>query len=236
MKGPWLRRTAGLCAGAASVALVVAAANPDAIPICARAKAWVTANRANLPSTLREISRYPIAYRKAIFVAQTRDIREALWKEQFDHFLLPASPLTESQRNVVRDVRSRVSFYVGGEEGKAAAKQLKPRILAAFGQELGTAVFARLGPPDSASSIVLQEPPRVFQASMVPFVSAAMFRTAYVRLRHLGAGKLHPECSCSTSDPWCGYLDCHYGGNGTCDTSSSGCGIMLLYGCDGTCY
>src|SRR6185503_19264456 len=54
-----------------------------------------------LPSSLTAIAEFPKAYRKEIFLALNLEQKQALWKEQLETYLLPASSLNEVQRRMV---------------------------------------------------------------------------------------------------------------------------------------
>ena len=62
---------------------------------CRTIGSWVREHRHSLPRTLAELSRFPMAWRRAIVPALPFDDRVALWREHLATFLEPASGLAD---------------------------------------------------------------------------------------------------------------------------------------------
>src|SRR5258708_1707670 len=130
---------------------------------CAAAKRWVEENAATLPSTLSEISRHRLAYRKAIFVALPRETKLSLWHEQLRYY--STSPrLTDEQRAFVAELDSQLDDIYGPEH-KAVHKVLATRARSLLGVSLAREVMANLGVGTPETAVV--------QARVTPFGDCA---------------------------------------------------------------
>lgn len=230
MKALWQRRVAGAVFGFGALMGLVAAA-PSALPICARAKAWVEENRESLPRTLAELSKYPLSYRKAIYAAHSQPVRVNLWREHFQA-VLSQQALSDSQRAVVTFALANAHRYVAGERSKSAVKELEAQVRATFSEALGSEVFGTLGPPDA---IAAKEPAPVYTAAMVPLAGRSLYSLTAARINSWRGKPAHPDCECSVESSWCGALTCHRASSSTCELNN-GCGTVFAYPCDGICY
>lgn len=119
-------------------------------PECVVALRWAEAHRGELPTTLREYSRYPEVYRKAMYQVLSPAARQALWREQYEGYLRPGQPLNDAQRSAVREVITKLPALTAATPDRAEAERLRTRFAPLFDRELFKAVFYRLGPADAA--------------------------------------------------------------------------------------
>lgn len=181
-------------------------------PLCQVAADWAKDHRGTLPTSLAEISKYDMFYRKAIYHELSFPQRRELWREHLSGFLRPDVKLTDEQRSMVEYTVDHLETLVVPEaEAKKAhaAAGLEPTHLeSVFGDSLAHAIFATLGPED---------PPRL----AIPKDSTT-------------SGKPLDPCTCSTGSDWCTGIwnTCI---SVLCGMTDSGCGTLWCWACVGQC-
>ena len=110
--------------------------------------AWVERHKDDLPTTLAELARYPIPFRKAIVAVVEPEIRVSLWREHLAGFLSPESGLTAEQQALVRDAIDELPGMVGvvAADGRSRARALEERARELLTREQGAQMFGTLGP------------------------------------------------------------------------------------------
>lgn len=128
--------------------------NPDA---CAydTVLAWVKARRDRLPTTLAELARYPMAYRRVIVGAVSSPVRVHLWQEHLESFLSPVSPLTQQQQAFVRECRDTVHRIFTEPVDREALHAWGERGRRILGPEQALRILATLGPPEPPGGLPL---------------------------------------------------------------------------------
>jgi len=115
-------------------------------PECVVAARWVRAHRGELPTTLREISRYSILYRRAIYDALPPATRQALWREQMEGFLRPDQPFTPAQRAAIRESMALLPALTTAHPDRATGDRLRDHLKTLFDPPTYRRVFGTLGP------------------------------------------------------------------------------------------
>lgn len=115
-------------------------------PECVVAARWVAAHRAELPTTLGQISRYPILYRRAIYDVLPPATRQALWREHLQGFLAPGQPLNEAQRAAVRESIERLPAFTAAHPDRAVTDPWRDHLKTLFDVPTYRRVFGTLGP------------------------------------------------------------------------------------------
>jgi hypothetical protein len=169
------------------------------------ARDWVAANRAALPDTYATFAKYPLTFRREIFVASAPEVRSRLWTTHLDQFRAARPSLTPKQHKVLDDARALVAQHEIWEPERAAdttrLSALRTAAIEAFSEPEAYAAIATLGPAPAA------------------------------RTQRATTGTTD-TCPCATTDGWCGDLHCY---PGNCDYRPSGCGTVWVEPCDGTC-
>ncbi|MGA5207033.1 bacteriocin fulvocin C-related protein [Streptomyces variegatus] len=177
------------------------------------ARSWVAAHRNTLPRTYAAIAPLPSAVRQAVLVELSPAERSRAWTEHLKRFQAAHPALTAQQKRVVKealDLASSEATFVGGEP--PSGSKLQGRISAveaaakeAFGMADSAALLVTLGPDDTASAV-----------------------------RGKAAAGVQANCNCSTTSQWCTVWE---GPRCQCCfcTTTSGCGFLGLYQCNGTC-
>jgi len=179
-----------LCAGLAVAAGVIVTGTTPAFAEkrCATAAAWVAKNKGHLPQTYDEVIAYPMAYRRAIFSALSATTKSQLWSEQLTRYRTAHQLSSEQSAVIQTGLRlSRPALFerLGSAEVKRSLDELRKSSGAAFGGPATDALFATLGPAESAKSAA--------DASVGP----------------------DNACSCATADSYCGNnTHCQSGGCG----------------------
>jgi hypothetical protein len=127
-------------------------------PECVVAAAWVRAHHSALPTTLAEVSRYPIVYRRAIYDALPGDVRAGLWREQLEGFLRSGQRLSAAQRAAVREAIAQLPALTAPGADGAAGRRLGQHLSTLFDRATVRRVFVRLGPPPAAAPAKAKRP------------------------------------------------------------------------------
>lgn len=216
-----------------SAALIVTGAGGalalvDTRPVAVKAHEWAIAKGDSLPSTLEDLSQYPVEYRREAFKRLTPAQQSALVREHLAHFLRTET-LTAQQREMVDDMVQIVTPEAYSEGGRSAARQamkvICKRVHDSFDRRQ-QALLTTLGPLGPGESRWL--------------------RVARATKGLLGAPLVHAKATTSVSAGSCDCAvetmcsGCALGGGNCggpypeCD-SSVGCGCAWIHPCDGNC-
>jgi len=184
-------------------------------PACVVAAEWVEANAGNLPMDLASLKRFDGALVKAIYRAQTPEIREVFWNEHLDEFVATHPDLTASQTAFVDDVRRIVHRAARIEMNQDEANLYGDQAIELFGRATALAAFVTLGNPTSDLAPALQP------LENIPSVFAGDAED--------------PDCNCDGDGGGgcainfeCDLLE-------ECDPHMFGCGFLKVEVCLGMC-
>jgi hypothetical protein len=113
--------------------------------------AWVEQHRDTLPTTLDELARYPVAFRRVIVNCVSSEQRTQLWQEHLRTFLAPDAGLIAEQRSFLEQViptLRAIFFSPSYEEMQRRMRPLEEGIAARFSRAQGAAMFGMIGPPE----------------------------------------------------------------------------------------
>jgi hypothetical protein len=112
--------------------------------------AWVEQHRDTLPTTLAELSTFPIAFRKVIVNNVTAEQRTRFWEEHLRTFLEPHAGLTAEQRVYVDESIALLPEIFGSPllEAQAKMRPHEERMRQLFTREQCAAMFGMVGPPE----------------------------------------------------------------------------------------
>jgi len=113
---------------------------------CERVAAWVSANRAHLPTDLAGLSTYSRSYRQGIFRALPPTVKAELWREQLEAYAADGT-LTQAQRKYIANLVPELGELMTERLTKEQTTQYETRILGLFDRRLASRVFANLGTP-----------------------------------------------------------------------------------------
>jgi len=156
------------------------------------------------------------------------DEKLALWQNQLDYYL--SSDLNESQKDALRTLKA------GIKREMFTQTHITDKSYDAFAQawyNSATKVFAK----NVLNTIVSQIHTKEFALDYVSAINAANSgASSQLVINSLTPMNEKPKaCTCSTGSDYCSQF---YQCSSTffkCESSSMGCGFMLLYSCDGTC-
>ncbi|SDX12633.1 hypothetical protein SAMN05421504_102385 [Amycolatopsis xylanica] len=117
----FLQLAGGIVVAGSLLTAGIASAAPEAP---AKGRNWIEKNRAKLPTGYDEFSRYPVAYRRAIFEALAPEAKSKLWMEHFNRFRGENGRLSAGQTAVITQavaLATVVSNFEG--EPKAGTKK-----------------------------------------------------------------------------------------------------------------
>jgi hypothetical protein len=119
--------------------------SPD--PSCEEVAAWIEVMGARLPTTLAAISKYPVAYRRAIYGTLTSAQRVAVWREHLESFLSSHEALSPHKQLFVILVMERLDVLLNPDDRDSKAlRELQARATEVLGPDLSLRVMANLGP------------------------------------------------------------------------------------------
>jgi len=238
------------------IATSIAAWRPEAPTKTAlmrrNAVAWAKAHRQQLPSDYNTYVRFPAPYRQAIYWELSWPVREKLWREHLQAFLMPADSLSAAQLQTVQSlgqplnqaqrafVNSWVSTVVSRGYDPALTKEQRVALATPFCKNsksvLGAAaypVLAQIGPLDTTYlHMVAAEGTQKLNAASMFSVSAAktLIKRAGVAL---GVYRYNELCFCSVSS-LCSCPTDSYCWNSNCVQHGPGCGCGGFWQCDGS--
>ena len=119
--------------------------------------AWVEAHRDTLPTTLAELSAFPVPFRKVIVNYVSPDARTAFWREHLTSFIGADSTLSPDQQMLVRDAIDDLPLMFSGprQEFEARAKALENRMRDLFSRRQAGEMFGMVGPPEPEGGLPL---------------------------------------------------------------------------------
>jgi hypothetical protein len=142
----------------------------------AEAGSWVKANSATLPSSYEEIVRLPMLHRKAVVHELSLSQQKQVWREHLESFVLPDSRLSAAQRLVASQMKVPLDSYQRAfvqsaidsldhifsakltvEQRQAKSLPFCSKKQTVFAGDVAGAIFARLGPADSAYDAMRRE-------------------------------------------------------------------------------
>lgn len=193
-----------------------------------------------------DISALPMAKRKAAFRKTSPQGKSNLWRTHFALYLAKHPGLSQAQRVIILEGMSLATpelFEVRSDNPDWKAKvqerlkQFESRIRGFFSRDEGERVFATLGDP---------EPPTTRSSSGTPILpkdsnrreSSISGRNVRTLNRFVGKNPgFEGEgfyCSCSTESDWCS-TNMHCTSQSLCTITTSGCGTLWAYWCNGVC-
>jgi hypothetical protein len=119
--------------------------------------AWVEAHADELPRSLAELSKFPVAFRRVIVNYVSVERRTQFWQDHLRTFLAPESSLSgEQQAFVVEAIELLPDIFASPlTEARVKMRSLENRILPLFAREQAFAMFAMVGPPEPPEGLPL---------------------------------------------------------------------------------
>jgi len=172
---------------------------------CTVIHAWVRTHHETLPTSYRELVRFPVAYRRVIFDVLSPAAKSSLWQQHFSTYLITHPRLSERQVAVIMKLRAHAAIAfedAPGREAVAILEHLRAEAAELFGPDALPSLIAHLGPENISDA----EP---------TLVSAAA------------------TCGCNRTDDWCTWgMRCKIT---SCTGTTSGCGSWWSKPCNGLC-
>lgn len=120
------------------------------------ARAWVGANRTNLPFAYDDFSKYPIDYRREIYRELTPATRSKLWVEHLQRYRREHSDLSADQQDLLNEAVATASNPATFTRAKSRPttddERFERRAKASFGTNEAHDLFATLGPSSPSRS------------------------------------------------------------------------------------
>lgn len=112
--------------------------------------AWVEQHHDTLPTSLAELSAFPVAFRKVIVNYVAPEQRTRFWEEHLRTFLEPHAGLTPDQRAFVAETIPLLSGIFASPLPDAQAKMqpLEERMRQLLTRAQCVAMFGMVGPPE----------------------------------------------------------------------------------------
>ena len=186
-----------------------------------------------------DMSALPLKRRKASFRIASSNDKSDLWRTHLALFLVKRSALSSRQTEVILAAMSLATpehFEVQSSDPSWKVKVREPlrsleaQIVSAFSLEDAAQVFATLGDDTelakTSASVLLRSISYKPVSDFGPFK-----RWTYSRFQEPMEVERNGTCQCSTSSDWCPMSGAC--GGGGCSSTSSGCGTLWSYPCDG---
>lgn len=119
--------------------------------------AWIEQHRESLPTTLAELSAFPVAFRRVIVNYVSPDQRTRFWQEHLGTFLEPASELSPDQRAYIVETIPLLPDIFNSPLAEAQAKMrpLEERMGQVFTRPQCAAIFGMVGPPEPPEGLAI---------------------------------------------------------------------------------
>ncbi|WP_405753472.1 bacteriocin fulvocin C-related protein (plasmid) [Streptomyces sp. NBC_00012] len=174
------------------------------------AKAWVEANRNQLPQSYDAVIAYNLEYRRAIYRELPASARRQLWLEQLQRYRADHPSLTAEQHHAldhITAIAEKESTFaprrVASHSARKEEQDVKETAVQAFGHDEAYAILASLGP---------STPPDPLAITARPIA-----------------------CTCSDESDWCTNDTYCKKNASSCDVTGSGCGQFWEWACNGRC-
>jgi hypothetical protein len=174
------------------------------------------------------LSSQPIAQRKAVYRNLSADMKAALWRAHFNHFLQNHPELSEAQRGVLAkalELFSTDTFATSpaGPDWQSNVHepmlQLEESVRLLFDPLTARQAFAVLGPDTSPVSNEMAADREVSALGARSLPRAPLRATV-------------PDCSCSQGSDWCFFSSCR---GSVCYMVTASCGFGWQYDCTAAC-
>lgn len=117
--------------------------------------AWVERHQHELPTTLAELSTYPMPFRRVIANAVDPERRLRFWTEHLQSFVGPQSELTTEQQEFVAATIPTLAKLLGAPAPNPTMSEFEARAKVVFSREQAGRIFATLGSPEPPGGLPL---------------------------------------------------------------------------------
>ncbi len=117
--------------------------------------AWVERHQNELPTTLAELSTYPMPFRRVIVNVVDPERRLRFWTEHLRSFVGPQSELTSQQQEFVLATIPELAKLLSAPAPNPAMIEFEKRAKEMFSREQGGRIFALIGSPEPPGGLPL---------------------------------------------------------------------------------
>lgn len=128
-------------------------------------RAWIRRHPEALPTTLADLSRFPMAFRRILVNEVSPDVRLRLWREHFETFLRPEAGLTDQQRDMIVATAAELPHLLAAPAPNPTILDWERRAAMVFSRHEAARIFMLIGPPEPPEGIPL--PPGAHPATAV---------------------------------------------------------------------
>ena len=122
--------------------------------------AWVERHRADLPTDLAGLARYPVRFRSVIVNAVGPEQRTRLWTEHLQSFLEPESRFSLPQREFICTTITELPQLLSAPAPNPTMIEWEGRASRLFTRREASELFGTVGPPEPPEGLPL--PPDAF--------------------------------------------------------------------------
>ena len=116
--------------------------------------AWVEAHKEALPTTLTELSTFPIPFRKVIVAFVPPEVRLRFWREHLESFMASGT-LTAEQSAFVLETSDQLSTLLAAPGPNPTLKAWEARATRLFSRQEAASIFGNVGPPEPPEGLPL---------------------------------------------------------------------------------
>ena len=214
-----------------ALALLLFTATVSALPLvlgsstdvleCVEAAAWVNDNISDLPTTLDELSSFPVTYRKAIQMDLEPAVRADLWRDHVQSYLSQHPELNQEQAAILREAIRLItpglyevseSDILYGVKVVLPLLPIKDHAKATFDPVQYSAIFTTLGPAA----------PTYFTLSAAKIWLTRSLGNLITSVHAIDCPEGWDECGCNSSGSCCNgeqcvAVPCGFFGTTVCD-------------------
>ena len=119
-------------------------------------RAWIDKHPESLPTSLADLCKYPVMFRRVMVNMVAPEVRERLWREHLESFLNASSGLNAEQQAFVSSAIPELStIFAAGVAPNPTMTDFESRLSKVFSRKEASLIFGMVGPPEPPEGIPL---------------------------------------------------------------------------------
>ena len=119
-------------------------------------RAWIDKHPESLPTSLADLCKYPVMFRRVMVNMVAPEVRERLWREHLESFLNDSSGLSAEQQSFVASAIGELgAIFAAGQAPNPTMSDFESRLSKVFSRQEAALIFGMVGPPEPPEGIPL---------------------------------------------------------------------------------
>jgi len=119
-------------------------------------RAWIDKHPESLPTSLADLCKYPVMFRRVMVNMVAPEVRERLWREHLESFLNASSGLNAEQQAFVSSAIPELStIFAAGVAPNPTMTDFESRLSKVFSRKEALLIFWMVGAPEPPEGIPL---------------------------------------------------------------------------------